>query len=213
MNIVLYYAPNTCALVPYVTLSEAGADFEVRPLNFRKQQQMSPEYVKIHPKHKVPLLVVDGDTLSENPAINLWIARNFPHANLMPVETWQLAQVLSIHSWCAAGIHPHLSRINSPAKYCDQPGAEASVVGLARKMLEADFKVADDMLAGRDFLFDQFTTADAHMFWCLRRASQLGVDITAFANCTAFFDRMLQRSSVQKVYAFEQQVLKDFATG
>ena len=30
MNIVLYYAPNTCALAPYVTLTEANAPFETR---------------------------------------------------------------------------------------------------------------------------------------------------------------------------------------
>ncbi len=34
MDIALYYAPITCALVPYITLTEAGAEFEVRPLNF-----------------------------------------------------------------------------------------------------------------------------------------------------------------------------------
>ena len=62
MKIALYYAPITCALAPYITLTEAKADFEVVPLNFRKQQHMSPEYLKINPKHKVPLLMVDGET-------------------------------------------------------------------------------------------------------------------------------------------------------
>ena len=60
MELALYYAPNTCALAPYITLTEAGADFEVRPLNYRKRQNLSPEYLKINPKHKVPVLVVDG---------------------------------------------------------------------------------------------------------------------------------------------------------
>jgi Glutathione S-transferase, N-terminal domain len=60
MEIALYYAPVTCALAPYITLTEAGAKFEVRPLNFRKGQHTSPEYLKINPKHKVPLLLVDG---------------------------------------------------------------------------------------------------------------------------------------------------------
>ena len=36
MQLILYYAPNACSLVPYVTLTEAGAPFEVHPLNFRK---------------------------------------------------------------------------------------------------------------------------------------------------------------------------------
>ena len=50
MDIVLYYAPITCALAPYVTLTEAGATFEVRTLNFSKGQHNSPEYLKINPE-------------------------------------------------------------------------------------------------------------------------------------------------------------------
>lgn len=211
MQIELYYAPNTCALAPFVTLTEAGADFQVRPLNFRKQQQMSPDYLKLNPRHKVPLLIVDGRTLTENPAIQLWIARAFPQARLMPSDPWQEAQAISIHSWCAAGIHPHLSRINSPAKYCDTAGSEDSIARNAKKMLATDFAVADAMLAGRDYFFDHFTAADAHMFWCLRRAGQLGVDLAPYANCQTFFERMLARPSVEKVYAFEKQVQADFA--
>jgi glutathione S-transferase len=61
-----------------VTLTEAGADFEVRNINLRKGQQSSPDYLKLNPKHKVPVLMVDGQVLTENVAIQLWIARNFP---------------------------------------------------------------------------------------------------------------------------------------
>ena len=86
MDIVLYYGPLTCALAPYITLTEAGAKFEVRPLNFRKDQHKSPEYLKLNPKHKVPLLVVDGRTLTENVAIQTFIARTFPRAKLMPAD-------------------------------------------------------------------------------------------------------------------------------
>ena len=76
MEILLYYAPNACSLVPYVTLTEAGATFEVRKLNLGKGQQNSADYLKLNPKHKVPLLVVDGRRLTENVAIQIWVARN-----------------------------------------------------------------------------------------------------------------------------------------
>src|SRR5271167_635902 len=33
MEILLYYAPIACSLVPYVTLTEANASFEVRTIN------------------------------------------------------------------------------------------------------------------------------------------------------------------------------------
>ena len=81
MQIVLYYSPIACSLVPYVTLTEAGANFEVRTINLRKGEQSSPDYLKLNPKHKVPVLMVDGQTLTENVAIQIWIARNYPQAN------------------------------------------------------------------------------------------------------------------------------------
>ena len=34
MNITLYYAPIACSLVPYVALTETGADFDVKVVNF-----------------------------------------------------------------------------------------------------------------------------------------------------------------------------------
>ena len=127
MEIALYYAPITCALAPYITLTEAGAKFEVRPLNFRKSQHISPEYLKINPKHKVPLLIVDGRILSESVAIQTWIARTLPQAKLLPADPWQELQAISLMSWCSGGIHPFLARINSPPKVCDVPGTEESV--------------------------------------------------------------------------------------
>ena len=89
MEISLYYAPITCALAPDITSREAGAKFEVRPLNFRKGQHTSAEYLKINPKHKVPLLIVDGRVLSESVAIQTWIARTFPQAKSLPADPWQ----------------------------------------------------------------------------------------------------------------------------
>jgi glutathione S-transferase len=135
MEIVLYYAPNTCALAPYVTLTEAGADFEVRPLNFRKRQNFSPEYLKINPKHKVPALVVDGKIMTENVAIHQWVHRTFPDAKILPTDPWDQLRAISLHAWCASGIHPFLSRINNPPKVCDATGASESVIKFATEGL------------------------------------------------------------------------------
>jgi glutathione S-transferase len=210
-DIVLYYAPNTCALVPFVALNEAGATFRVEALNFRKKQHMSGDYLRLNPRHKVPLLLVDGQALTENPAIHVWIAGAFPHARLMPADPWLFAQAISIASWCASGIHPHLSVLNTPSKCCDAPGSNESVTRLARAALDENFAIADRMLEGREFLFDAFSTADAHLFWCLRRAGQLGCDLDRFVHCRAFFDRIAARASVQKVFAFEKETLARFA--
>ena len=212
MKLVLYYAPFTCALAPYITLTEAGAEFEARPLNLRKQQQMAADYLAINPKHKVPVLLIDGEPLTENAAIHLWIARNFPEARLIPTDPWAELKAISLHSWCASGIHPYLARINNPAKVCGTEGSADSVVALATEALHEAFAIADDLLAGRAWFFDHFTAPDAHFYWCQRRAGQLGVDLARFANCTAHFERMQERPSVAKLLAYEKDVLAGFAS-
>jgi len=211
MNITLYYAPNTCALAPYVTLTEAGAKFEVRSLNYRKREQFTPEYLKINAKHKVPSLVVDGRVLTENVAIHEWVHRTFPAAKLLPDDTWDYAQAISLHSWCASGIHPYLSRVNSPGKVVENAAAHESVVKLATDALNENFQLGDHWLAGREYFFDHFTAPDAHFYWCCRRATQLGVDISGFANVAAHTRRMEQRPSVKKFLAFEKEVNEGFA--
>jgi glutathione S-transferase len=210
MEIALYYAPNTCALAPYVTLTEAGADFEARPLNFRKRQNFSPEYLKINPKHKVPALVVDNKILTENVAIHQWVHRTFPDAKILPSDPWEELQAISLHAWCASGIHPYLSRINNPPKVCDATASD-SVIKFATEALFENFRIADDRLAGREYFFDHFTAPDAHFFWCCRRAAQLEVEFSGFTNVAAHFKRMLERASVKKLLAFEKEVQERFA--
>jgi glutathione S-transferase len=211
MEIALYYAPITCALAPYITLTEAGAKFEVRPLDLKRAQQTSPEYLKINPKHKVPLLIVDGRVLSESAAIQIWIARTFPQAKLLPADPWQELQAISLMSWCSSGIHPYLSRINSPSSVCDVPGAEPSVKKIATENVIELLKIADDLLAGRDYFFDHFTAPDAHFYWCQRRVRQFGIEVADFKNCVAHFERVQNRPSVQKLLTFEKSVQEEFA--
>jgi glutathione S-transferase len=211
MQIALYYAPLSCAMAPYITLTEAKANFEVRPLNLRKDQHKSAEYMKINPKHKVPVLIVDGKALTENVAIQMWISRTFPQAKLLPSDPWEELKAISILSWCASGIHPFLARINSPPRVCDVPGADESVKRLASENLFENFAITDELLAGREFFFEHFTAPDAHFFWCFRRAGQLAVDLSKFKNCQAHFERMKTRPSVQKLLDFEKTVQADFA--
>ncbi len=211
MKIVLYYAPITCALAPFITLTEAKADFEPRPVNFGKRQHFSPDYLKINPKHKVPVLEVDGKHLTENAAIHLWVHRNFPDAKLLPADGWDELKAISLMSWCSSGIHPYLSRINNTAKVCDVPNAADNVKAHATEALDETYGIADEMLAGREWFFDHFTAPDAHFFWCCRRGTQFGLDLGKFKNVSAHFERMQARPSVQKLLAFEKDVQAQFA--
>ena len=207
MELILHYAPISCALVPYIALTEAEAPFAVRIVDFRRGGHMTPEFLRINPKHQVPVLVIDGKPLTENMAIQLWVARKFPDAGLLPVGNDDEFKAIELMAWCDSGIHPHLTPNILPARYCDVPGSEDGVRRCAHKMLQEKFSVAEDLLGDKEWFLERFTLADAFFFWCFRRAMQFEVDLSQFAKCRAHFERVSQRESVRKLLAFEGQVL------
>lgn len=211
MNLKLCYAPQTCATVPFITLTEAGADFEVLNMNSRSGDLKKPEFLALNPKHKVPVLIIDGDPLTENLAIQVWIARHFPAAKLLPADPMGEIKAISLMSFFGSGIHPHLTPNVRPENYCALPGSAENVKKVGNKLLFEDFAVIDNMLASREWLFDHFTACDAYFFWCFRRGISFKLDLSQFQNCHAHLERMLQRASVEKLVAHEKRAMEAFA--
>src|SRR5947208_12708083 len=101
----LYYAPGTCALASHIALAEAGAPYSTERLDFKSNQQNSPEYLKINPKGRVPALVTDRGILTETPAILSYIPETHPAAQLLPEDPWARAQAHAFNSYLCATVH------------------------------------------------------------------------------------------------------------
>jgi len=206
MKLTLYYAPVACPLVPLVTLHESGAEFEVRPISLKDGQQHNADYLRLNPKGKVPVLVVDGEALTENVAILTWLANAFPAKKLLPTEPKNAIKALSLMAWCASGLHPPLTRVFYPARFCDAPGSEENTRKLAVAEVIKNFKIVDGMLAGKEWMFDHWTAVDAYLFWVWRRFGTSKIEIPPFRNYAAHAERMLKRDSVKRALAFEREV-------
>jgi glutathione S-transferase len=212
MSLTLCYSPISCSMVPYIALTEAGADFEVRVIDFRRGGHLSPEYLKLNPKHRVPVLLIEGEPLTENVAIQLWIARRYPLARLLPAGEMAEARAISLLAWCASGIHPFLTPNVLPQRYCDLPGSEENVRRCAQRQLLEAYGVAEELLREREWFFDHFTLPDAYFFWCFRRGRQFKVDQSAFPACQQHFERVSQRPAVLRLLAFEADTLARMET-
>ena len=211
MKLTLTYAPIACSLVPYILLTEAGAEFDLLPVNLGKGENHGAEYLRLNPKGKVPALIIDGAPLTENVAIQIWLARQFPQARLLPADPMEYVRAISVMAWCAAGIHPKLTQQQRSERYCELPGSADSVRALGSHSLFELFDIADGMLEGREWFFDHFTCADVYFYWCFRRGSLFKPDVSGFRNCMAHMQRMEQRPSVQKLLAYEKRVQAEFA--
>lgn len=208
----LFYAPIACSLVSYIALKEAGAQFEIHPINLGKKEQMSEEYLRINPKHRVPVLLIDGEPLTENVAILLWIDSNFPDANLLPKNSMRRAQTVSFLAWCASSIHPALTPNALPQRFCNLPNTAENVKECAQKLLIEYFSIAENMLGEKFWFFDSFSCADIYFFWCFRRAKQFNIDLNYFEKCTAHFENTLNRTCTQELINYEHKILETFKT-
>jgi glutathione S-transferase len=86
MSLTLYFAAGSCSLPALVGLEEAGATFDAVRLVLPDGDQHRAEYLAIHPRGRVPVLVVDGVAVGENIAVLTAIDRLFPQARLLPSD-------------------------------------------------------------------------------------------------------------------------------
>lgn len=199
-------------MVPFINLKEAKADFDVHVVDFSSGEHLKPTYLKINPKHKVPTLLLDGEPLTENTAINTWIAKTYPEAKLFPSSFKQEMEAIALMSWFASSLHPALTPNMIPKRFCDFPGSEESVKECAQKSLGEAFTLANDMLNGRQWFFDHYTVVDAYFFWTFLRATRFELkylDLGKFPACQAHMKRMRERESVKQLFAFEKKALED----
>jgi glutathione S-transferase len=83
-DITLYHSPASRAFVTYWLLEELGTPFNVRTIDLRKGEQKSAEYRRINPMGKVPALTDGKVTVTENPAICLYLADRYGYGRLAP---------------------------------------------------------------------------------------------------------------------------------
>ena len=205
-QLTFYFAPGACSLASHIALEEAGARFEPKPIALRKGQQYTPEYLALNPKGKVPLLLVDGQPLTENVAIISFLAASYPQAGLLPQhDPLRAAEALSLLAYCTAGLHPVMSRFFGPQRFCDLPDASANVVKLAAEANAKNFAIIENMLAGKDYILGDFSAVDGYLLVFWRWALFHKLDLAAFPNYAALAERVMQRPAVQRVLAREQE--------
>lgn len=199
MDITLFHSPGACSMATYISLLEAGADFNVKIINLKNNEQTNPDYAALNPKKKVPYLLVDGKGLSENVAIQSWIGETFAQAGLLPSDSWDHKQALSYMGWFGAGIHQHLTRHFKPEKFCSNEETHSNIQSKAKAMYLEQLALLEEELTNKTWFFEHYTVCDSYFFWIYDRALREGFDLSGYEYCTAHNQRMRTRDSVQKV--------------
>ena len=120
----LYYAPNSCSLASHIALEQAGAEYEAMRVDLGRQEQREEGYLSINPKGRVPTLITPEGTITENPAILMFIALSFPDARLAPLDDpFALAQVHSFNAYLSSTVHVAHAHGVRGVRWADDPAA------------------------------------------------------------------------------------------
>ncbi len=200
----LFYSPNACSMAIHVLLEEIGKPYELRRVDFSKQEQYSAEYAAVTPKAKVPALQRDdGSTLTELPAIAWYLARTNPELNLLPADIEGEVRTHEILDYLIATVHMRgFTRIFRPENFSPTPEDKEKVQEIGRKTVTQGFAVMAPVLGQKDYLLGAFSIADAALFflefWAVRR---VGIPLPEALD--GHLRRMLARPAVQRALAAE----------
>jgi len=202
----LYYAPGTCALASHIALQEVGAAYSTERVDFRNNQQNSPDYLAINPKGRVPALVTDRGILTETPAMLAFIAQSFPQAQLAPLDdAFAFAQVQAFNSYLCSTVHvAHAHKLRG-ARWATEETSFADMKRKVPQTVGACFALIErDMLRGPWVMGEQYTICDPYLYTIAAWLEGDSVDLAALPKVADHRKRMSERPAVQKVLAVEQ---------
>ena len=202
----LYYATGTCALASHIALEEAGADYKAERLDFKTNQQQSPEYLGINAKGRVPSLVTERGVITETPAILAYIAQTFPKAKLAPVDDpFAFAQVQAFNNYLCATVHVAHAHKGRGYRWATEESSFADMKRMLPKSMGACFELIEHkMLKGPWVMGEQYTICDPYLYTIELWLEGDGVDLKALPKVADHMKRMSERAAVKKVMGEQQ---------
>lgn len=203
-NIAIYMAPGACSRVTMTALEEAGLDYEDRTLDLAAGAQQGSDYLAINRKGKVPMLVIDGQTLTENASIIAFLDRRYPDAKLLPRfdDPIEQARCLSDLFWCASTLHPEVRQIRAPFKWTLGDPAGVREDGL-QKFAKECAHIAERVSGEGWWYGGEWSIVDTYLYWAYSTAEIGGFIVSDYPELVAHAARVRARPTFQRVLARE----------
>jgi glutathione S-transferase len=203
--LTLFYSPGACSRAVHIALEEAGVSPELRRVDLAAGQQREADYLRLNPKGRVPALVTDRGTLTETPAILLWIAQTWPAADLAPLDDpFALAELQAFNLYLCATLHIAFAHRLRGSRWADDPAAlEAMRRKVPQNVTEGFAMIEDGFLRGPWVMGERYTIADAYLFTMGGWLPGAGVDIARFPRVAEHAARVAARPATQRAVARE----------
>ena len=179
-------------------------DYKVIPVNLGKGDQFTPEFLKISPNNRMPVIVdhdnqINGDPLSvfESGAILMYLAEKagkfFPHTSP------HRERVLEWLFWQVGGLGPMAGQVSHFVNYAPNfPGDHSYSEERYKNEYDRLLGVMDRILSERSYLAGDYSIADMASFPWVTAYKRYEVDLDVFINVRRWFDDIKSRPAVRK---------------
>jgi glutathione S-transferase len=183
-----------------VVLAEKDLEYEKIFVDLRKQEQKSPDFLRMNPYGKVPVLVDEDTIVYDSTMINEYLEDEYPLPNLMPEDSQGRARVRMLEDYCDNSFIPPTTMLMTQLR---KPDAErdGQRVEQAREELRRVLYFLRDRLEGQEYLVGrEFTLADAAFAPRLVVLGRLGIELEpALGAVQTWIDRVRNRPSVRSL--------------
>lgn len=203
MSLTFYYAPMSTAGITDLVLEELGVPCERIKVDIRGGGTRKPEFLRLNPNGKVPLIIHDGTPIWESAAITMYLGEAFGvERNLYPAAGPQRGEAMKWIVWtnvtCGDAVF-RLMRNTSEWTPAEQHNAKAAEV--AKADLLSCLRILDGALAERKFLVGTYTLADTHLNSFVDWLRHMQTDLSPYGHLNAWSDRCKARPAYARAQA------------
>jgi maleylacetoacetate isomerase len=195
------YWRSSAAYRVRIALGLKGLPYEPAMVDLRINRQSDAEYLRMNPQGMVPMLVDDGQPLTQSLAIIEYLDEVYPEPRLIPGDAVQRARIRSLAQIVACDVHP-LNNLRV-LKYLqkDLGLEEAGVNAWAQRWIDAGFATLETVLGnstGQYLHGDTVTLADICLVPQMYNARRVETDLSRYPRLLALEERLQRLEALEK---------------
>ena len=214
MSLKLYFAPGACSFVPHCMLQRAGAEYQPIMVKLHKGEQHEADYLAINPRGQVPVLVDDGQVVTQILAIVLHLDQKFPDAQFLPTSPLARVKAIETLAWMNNTVHPTFTHIFMPQKFSDQADVQASLKAFNTQTYKGLLSELESFVSAKApsawLSGDQLGPLDAYALTLTRWGSIAGINPSTYALLWTHVQRVAADQAVSVVIGRERLQLNLF---
>lgn len=201
MSLVFYYSPMSTASITHLVIEELGVACEQVRVDLKKGDTKKPEFLKLNPNGKVPLIVHDGTAIWESAAITMYLGETFGVEKLLyPPPGSMRGQAMKWIVWGSVTLVEAIGRwARNTMDWVPEEQRNAKAAEAANKDIHNSLRILDEALAGGLFLVGDYTLADTHVHSLVDWLRHMKVDLTSYERIEAWGKRCAARPAYAKV--------------